>query len=249
MKQRHHFRAKLVVLLVAALSLASIVSAQDQPPSFVTFTPSPEATSETTADSTPTPIQLEPLLGNAPPPPIDITLPEGWRFDYDALVFNDLGELRVVPFAIYTGPITGGQGFIVIMWNFPNVAAGSAIAGTAEVDLYVDGLRLLRLVILETGCLVGTDLRTEYEIGGFVAPGTQFSAVKCPQTSDTAGWFMALPVDGMNFAFYMYSEPLDAMAGLGRRDLEDILDTVEFQVERYRIESTPEPESTPETNP
>ena len=160
-----------------------------QPSPLPTLQPSITPEPPTTPTSTPIPIRA--LAGEEVLPPFDISLPEDWLVGYDVRIFNDIGDLRTVPFAFYTGPVTGGTGFIVVWWDFPNAVSSNPL-DNAQPDLYVDGLRLLRLLILESDCNVGTDLRREYSIGGRVAAGTQFSTDACPDVSDTRGWFAGL---------------------------------------------------------
>lgn len=229
---------KRLLLMILALSLlAGIAAAQETP----TPSPPPELT------PTETPLPLNPLTGEDTPPPIEIDLPEGWQVGYDGFVFNDIGELRVVRFALYTGPLTTDSvGFIVVLWGFTNITAANPITGTGEINLYLDGLRLLRLVLMETECNIGTDLQQDYAIGDRTGRGTQFSAVECPNTPDAAGWFSGLQVDGMNFVFYAFVEPVDTFYE-AHPHLQDILDTVEFTVEDWlQPEVTPEPEATAE---
>ncbi|MFO7322353.1 MAG: thioredoxin domain-containing protein [Chloroflexota bacterium] len=185
----------------------------------------PEATEELLI------VTVEPLLGERIEPPLEIELPDGWRYGYDALVLRDVDNvIRTIPLAIYTGPVTGGRGFIVLLWGFPNLIAGNPLSGAAIApDLWSDGLRLLRLAVVEQGCNIGTDLRTSYSVGELPASGTQFSAVDCPQLPDTRGWFAGLQEGGINFVFYVYTEPIEAM-NVAEDQLQLILDSVRFTV-------------------
>lgn len=187
------------------------------------ITPEPEVT------PTEEPMVMDNLIQEDLPPPLTMDLPDGWQFGSGARVFNDIGELRVVPFALYTGPVTGGTGFIVILWDFPNATSGNPFMqeGT-EPDLYVDGLRLLRLVLLEQECVIGTDLKMEYQVAGRTASGTQFSTSDCPELPDTRGWFAGLFEQNVPFVFYAYTEPITAMDGIAEAELQAILDSVEF---------------------
>lgn len=183
---------------------------------------------------------VDPVLGRPVPVPMDITLPQDWteRMN-DTLLLQDLSNeqaLRGIPFVGYGGPITGGEGRIVLLWGFPSLVPAnaidpaSALLGTAPApDLFADGLRLLRLAVIDPACNIGTDLRREYSVGGLNAVGTQFAAVDCPQEPDTRGWFAGLQAGGLNFIFYLYAEPITAM-DTGRADLQAILDTVVFRV-------------------
>lgn len=183
---------------------------------------------------------VDPVAGRPVPVPLDITLPQGWteRMN-DTLLLQDLSNeqaLRGIPFVGYGGPITGGEGRIVLLWGFPSLVPtnaldpASALLGTAPApDLFADGLRLLRLAVIEPACNIGTDLRRDYRVGGLAAVGTQFAAVDCPQEADTRGWFAGVQSGGLNFIFYVYADPITAM-DMGRDELQAILDTVVFRV-------------------
>ena len=187
------------------------------------ITPEPEVTPSET------PVIVEAVLEEEVLPPLTMDLPEGWQFGSGARAFNDIGDLRVVPFGFYTGPVTGGTGFIVVLWDFPNATSGNPfLQEGVEPDLYVDGLRLLRLVILEKDCVIGTDLKMEYSIGGKPASGTQFSTSNCPELPDTRGWFAGLFEQNVPFALYAYAEPISAMDGAAQSELRRILDSVQF---------------------
>lgn len=213
--------------------LATIAQALAQP----TPTLDPEATEP------PLIVTVEPLLGEQIPPPLEITLPDGWRFGYDTFILSDVdGAIRTIPLAVYTGPIPGGQGTIVLLWGFPNLMGANMFSATPDgPDLWTDGLRLLRLAIIEQGCNIGTDLRRTYPIGGQSAAGTQFSAVDCPELPDTRGWFAGVQENGINFVFYAFSDPIDAMT-TGQDSLQRILDSVTFHVTpAAEATATPEP--------
>lgn len=187
------------------------------------ITPEPEVTPTETA------VVVDAMLEEEVPPPLTLNLPAGWQSGSGVRLFNDIGDLRVVPFGLYTGPLTGGQGFIVVLWDFPNATSGNPfLADGTEPDLYVDGLRLLRLLILETECVIGTDLKMEYSIGGRIASGTQFSTTDCPEIQNTRGWFAGLFEQNVPFMFYAYTEPLSAMDGAAQQELQQILDSVQF---------------------
>lgn len=191
-----------------------------------TPTPDPEATDEAE------PLFLDPVTGQSVPPPLSITLPSGWVSGQDVLVLQDVDAIRNIPFSVYSGPVTGGVGTIILLWGFPNLAVVSPTVNLEDVesvlDLYTDGTRLLRLAIVEVGCNVGTDLRRTYSIGGLQAVGTQFSAVECPELGDTRGWFAGLRQYDLNFMFYAFAEPIDAMDDGAEADLQAILDTIQF---------------------
>lgn len=212
------------------------------------------ATAVVTATETPTEtpivVTLPALAGEHLPPPIDITLPEDWEaVGYDVMVLNDVGEIRGIPVAVYQGPVTGGRGTIVLLWGFPNIGDpfpenGSPVAP----DLWVDGLRLLRIAVLEQGCNIGTDEQRSYRVGLLSAAGSQFSAVDCPELPSTRGWFAGLQEKGLNFVFYAYAEgdqivdPANsAVFNQASQDMQAILDTVRFNVPEATAESTSAP--------
>lgn len=206
-----------------------------------TATPAPTETIEV--------ITLAPLAGEHIPPPLDITLPEDWRVGYDVLVLNDMGALRGVPLAIYRGPVAGGTGTIVLLWGFPNLANPFPGPGTpAGPDLWADGVRLLRLAVLEQDCNIGTDRQRSYRVGTLSAMGAQFSAVECPELPNTRGWFAGLQESGLNFVFYAYAEG-DAVVdplrveqfNAAAEQMQAVLDTVRFRVPEATPEATAAP--------
>lgn len=196
------------------------LTAQEQQPTLA-----PDATEE------PTPVQLGAVTGQNVPPPLTMNLPAGWESGTNVIVLQDIDAIRNIPFAVYTGPVTGGTGTIVLLWGFPNlVNVSAATQGTFDpsmIDLYTDGTRLLRLAVVEEGCNVGTDIRRTYSIGGLQAVGTQFAAVDCPELADTRGWFAGLQQYNLNFVFYAYAEPI-SVADAAEPELQAILDSVQF---------------------
>lgn len=231
----------LLILLTACAQATEPTPTAAPSPTLVaslTSTPTSEPALETpTVETTPgvptgTPvvITVEPLLGESVEPPLDITLPAGWLVGYDTLLLTDVDAMRPVPLAVWSGPVTGGTGTIVLLWGFPSLVGGNPLEAqlqTPSPDLWADGLRLLRLAILEQGCNIGTDLRRDYRIGLLAAVGTQFSAVDCPETADTRGWFAGVNDRGLNFVFYVFTDPIDAMTQADE-ELQAILDTVRF---------------------
>ncbi len=184
----------------------------------------------------------DPLTHDPIEPPLTLDLPSGWAHAYDSIVLQDIDGIRPIPFAIYQGPVTGGTGYIVLLWGFPNlVNVGSGQTSAIQPDVWTDATRLLRLAIVEQGCNVGTDLRRNYSVGGLQATGTQFAAVDCPELPDTRGWFAALRQFNVNFVFYMYTDPITAMDDeTTTQDLQAILDTVQFVMPEVPA-ATPEP--------
>lgn len=192
----------------------------------LTETPPPaDATEEPTVV-----MQITQLAGVGDPPPLDITFPKGWAYRYDNYLLPDVDGLRPIQIAYYEGPVTGGTGKILIFWSFPNMVDPFTQAGEAAApDLWSDGLRLFRLAMVDRGCNSGTDLQRTYRIGNLSASGTQFSIVDCPESPDTRGWFAGLQVKKINFVFFIYAEPIEAM-DTADDELQAILDTVVFRV-------------------
>ena len=210
-------------VLPPTLTLVPTLQASPLPTLQPSITPEPDVT------PIDTPIPVQAVAEEDVILPLTMNLPDGWQYGSGVQAINDIGELRIIPYGLYTGAVTGGQGFIVVLWDFPNATAGNLfIEDGAEPDLYVDGLRLLRLVILERECVIGTDLKMEYSIGGRVASGTQFSTTNCPDIQDTRGWFAGVFEQQVPFVFYAYTEPITAMDGAARTELQTMLDSVQF---------------------
>lgn len=188
-----------------------------------TWTPAPSATPEPTRE------QVDPLTGEQVPPPLSLELPEGWRFGYDTIIYDNIGVMDAVRVALYQGPVSGGQATIVLLWNFSSVTTGNPFAQDYGVpSLWLDGLRLLRVLVFEAGCNFGTAPQKEFNVGGLAATGTDFAIVDCPELPDTRGWFAGLIVNQMPMIFYMYTDPIHAMDGPAPLEIQAILDTVNF---------------------
>lgn len=172
--------------------------------------------------------------------PIDIALPDGWTLALnDAFLVTDIDAVRTVPFLLYRGAVSGGTGTILVLWGFPNITSGNLMEvqmgiATPVPNLRTDGLRLLRLAVIEQGCNIGTDVERVYRIGEFEGSGAQWSAVDCPELPDTRGWFVGTQQNGINFLFYVYLEPIDPSGvteteRIAREELQAILNTVTFR--------------------
>lgn len=233
-------RIFLLIVGIAMLLFPMMLTAQTSTP-----TPDPEAT----PDVDDVVFVIEPSQDDAIDPPISITLPEGWIAQNGTVLIQDIIGLRLLPFTAYIGEINGGVGFIILLWGFESIGIANDLLSDEDdlVNSFLDGLRLLRLAVVEPQCNVGTDVQRDYRIGDKTALGTGFAAVNCPETADTRGWFAGLNVDGFNFAFYIFAEPIGAMDG-AENDLQAILDTVEFHIDEFLAtiyaEITPEPEIT-----
>jgi hypothetical protein len=250
------------IALVMVLILAACGGGEDPTPT-VTLTPVPTSTNTpqptaTTPAAAPTLIEtptetplptielvVEAAEGEEADPPIAIDLPDDWLSGNGVQSIQDIdGMVRLVPFTKYVGPVTGGTGNVVLLWGFPNVGGGNPLMPTDPLQslLRLDGLRLLRLAVFEAECTFGTDLEREYTfmVGGQPADGTWFQVVQCPEEPDTRGWFAGLQVDGLNFMFYVYTDPIEAMDGPAVDTLQSILDSVEFEVQAMLASMTPE---------
>ena len=175
-------------------------------------------------------------------PPINITLPPGWEALNGTHLIQDIDGLRSLPFTLYEGPVTGGTGQIILIWGFPEIGIGGNPfdpESNVVFSLYNDGLRILRLAVLDPQCNIGTDVERNYGIGGRPARGTVFSAVNCPNEPDTRGWFAALQQDGLNFAFYMLGLPIEVMDGDAPLEMQAILNTVDFRVDEFLARPLP----------
>ncbi|MCA9913146.1 MAG: hypothetical protein KC496_07345 [Anaerolineae bacterium] len=232
-----------VLVMIFVMGLAACSSEPQAAPASVTPVPTatvytrptlpPVATPDATAQAalptaTPTITLLDPLVDVEMPPPLDISVPEGWGAAYRNLVSNEIADIGVLPFAGCGGPVTGGEARIVVLWDFASLAS----ATSQTTSLYIDGLRLLRQHIVEPQCNISTAEERNYSVAGQAAIGTVFSAVDCPDDlPDTRGWFAGINASGVNFLFYVYTEPMTAIPGPAEDELQAILDSVVFHVE------------------
>ena len=246
---------QIPVLFLAAIMLVSACSPQAAP---LTLTPVPTSTStpvptlqdviietDTPAapeatEEPPIEIDFDILAGDGLPPPFDINLPDGWQHGYDILAIPDVdGSLRAVHLTVYRGPVTNGEGTIIVLWGFPNLIGGSPLTlpgtPTPAPNLWSDGLRLFRTALVDRGCNSGTDLQRTYSVGDRTGSGTQFAIVDCPASDDTRGWFVGLQEAGLNFVFYLFAEPISAM-DVAENELQTILDSVQFHVDADYLE-------------
>lgn len=240
-----------IVILVALFAACSPPSEQPTLPPTATLPPLPSATpfilptalpSDTPPPITPsaTPLLVEPFAGEGIPPPLSITLPEGWHTHLDTVLYQDVAGIIKQPLAIFFGPVTGGSGSIVVLWDYIGVTTGNPFdPAYGQENLWIDGLRLLRLLVVEIGCNIGTDRQRSYTVGGLPAVGTQWSAVDCPQgMADTRGWFAGVDYNNTKVLFYMYTDPITAM-DTAKDELQAILDTVVIH-QRPTAEATAE---------
>ncbi|MEM9951864.1 MAG: hypothetical protein AAF846_09705 [Chloroflexota bacterium] len=235
-------RQLMTVMLVLFLSSAIMISAQDAE---TTETPDPNATLA--------PIELEPLLGVSTTPPVEITLPDTWQlalrdtYTYRDIVPDDDGTFETLPIDVYVGPLSNDTlGWIVMLWGYDTLIPFSPADGNITVEEYneraawLNGLRMLQFVVFDARCNIGTAPQRDYMIGNLTAIGTTFSAVDCPfEQPDTRGWFASLTVDGLNFSFFAYADPIQPAGSIVEFELQSILDTVVIDVESITI-SAPE---------
>lgn len=190
---------------------------------------------------TPLPVTVVPVIQTDLVAPVRMQLPDNWLSGNGALPLQEgIGiDIGFVPFSVYTGPVTGGEATITLIWGFRNITPAVPIPGQeGQVDLWLDGLRLLYTAVLESECTIGRDERRTFSIGGREAIGGYFAADNCPELPDTRGWFVVLQEEDINFAFYVYTEPMEVMDGEGRQELQAILDSVTIDMS---LLPTPEP--------
>lgn len=170
--------------------------------------------------ATPPPVEIQ----EGPPPPISLTAPDGWRAAYVLIPINSEIFRGTLPVAVYEGPLVGGlKGTLWVIWAFPNVTNPRG-----EINLFGDGLQLLRGVLLDAeSCNLGVGEQRIVMIGGQQAEGTIFSAEGCEDTPDTGGQFGVLQYEGGNFAFFVSIEPLRNV-DLGLPQMQQILDSIRF---------------------
>jgi len=245
-----------VVLLISACSatneaLPTLAPTLPLPTATPTLVPSntatltPQATATLTATSnrpTPipseTPVLVDPLLSVSIAPPISIDLPEGWQFGYDTFLFQDIdGNPDTVPFALYQGPVTGGTGTIILAWGFDSVTTGNQFSEEfGQRNIWLDGLRILRTVILDGRCNIGNAPQRDYTVGNRPATGNTINVTDCPdEQPNTRGWFAALIEGGVNFAFYVLIDPLPPAGHPAEDELQAVLDSVEFNVDEMTV--------------
>lgn len=192
----------------------------------------PSVTPEPTIPPEPTLVELNisPLLEVDFEPPLRIQLPPSWVRHSDALLMPELDNTVAVPFGFYSGPVSGGgTGNIIVLYGFSSLIPAGMQGASA--NLYGDALRMLLFAIIEPTCEYSFEEETTYMIAGRQVRGTIFAANSCPDgLPSLQGWFGALNVEGLNFAFYAYTEPFEALTDLSRAELQRILDSVEFDL-------------------
>ncbi|MFW5748837.1 MAG: hypothetical protein ACOCYT_04405 [Chloroflexota bacterium] len=251
--QRYHVAILVAVGLIVGVVLSRAVPAAGQqeptptPPNIpyaLPFLRTPLPPTEPPPD-----FVIAPAEGQEIDPPISIELPDDWVSLNNTVMIRDLTGLRLIPFTVYTGPVTDGQGYIVLLWGYETIGRqGNPLAGEQpEYGPYLDALRLLRLAVVGTDCVTGTDVEREFSLGEVTTTGANFSTYRCEETTNTRGWFLGTQQDGLNFAFYAYAEPIEAMDGEAPFELQAILDTVTFEVEAFRetLEAAPIQTPTP----
>jgi hypothetical protein len=167
------------------------------------------------------------------------------------------GSLGFLPFTIYRGPVTGGTGYITVIWGFRNVTTATPLQeGGAQVFLRGDAIRLLNMAVIDPGCNVGIDEDREFIVSGEPAIGAYFAAVECPPPADGSapledirGWFAITQRENVNFAFYMYTEPVDALDGPAQQELQTIVENLQIDFSLLPGQSDATAEATSEVAP
>ena len=191
-----------------------------------TDTPTPEAT--LAPDSTlpaATPQAQAPVMLPGVPPPLEITLPDGWEtVDLTVPLRTFDNETHDVPMTIYFGPLDNNvNAFIYLYWGFPNTVDWV----TGEYNLWADGVQILRGSLVGDTCNLGVYDQQTFMVGGQEGVGAYYQAADCQGENDTAGWFATVRVNSGTFAFYVAVEPWDARTAQ-RDNLQAILDSVTF---------------------
>lgn len=227
------------------------------PTDLPTLTPTPTETAAASATPTPDPltpqVTILPVISTNITAPVTLTLPEGWEVVVNgaSIPLPQADGFSMVPFATYRGPVEGGTGYITLIWGFSNMATTRPTEGAApRIDLWADGLRLLFFALLDPDCNIGRDSEPgQYNVGQRESVGSGFWAVDCGESlpdddiqpsPDVQGWFAGFQEGGLNFMFYAYVEPREAIVS-GQSELQAILDTVNVDLsllEAFR--ATPE---------
>lgn len=189
-----------------------------------TSVPAGAATQAGTPDVSGTPTTAPPILKGTPPP-LEITLPDGWNAAHMQIPYRTLqGETRYIPLTVYFGPLSGGtNGFIYLYWGFPGVVN----LATGEHNLWADGVQMLRGSLVGDACNLGVYDQQTFSVGGQEGVGAFYQASDCKNESDTAGWFTTVNIYDGNFAFYTAVEPWSSLSDQ-RAALQAILDSVKF---------------------
>lgn len=241
----------VLTLLLSACGAATAPTATPTATATQTPTPVPTNTATLIPSATPTPtdappteipsetpIPVDPLLDLAIPPPLEIVLPPEWQFGYDTVLYRDVdGQTDSVPFALYTGPVTDGIGTIVLVWGFDSVT-GILPNEFGQRNIYLDALRILRTVIFDPRCNIGTAPEREYMVGNANGTGTSINVNSCPDGQpDTRGWIAAIVLENINFAFYIFIDPIPPVDHPSETEIQAILDSIVFSVDDFLIDS------------
>jgi hypothetical protein len=260
----------MIRLTAAAALLFALAACSPAPAPEPTFAASPTSDLTAVATSTPTteptvgpsiepptatasftplptddriPVTLNPTVLTDLEAPIRIAIPDDWQVASDALLLPASQGVRAVPFSLYQGPVPGGTGTILLLWGFENVVPAAPTGSPlAPINLFADGLRMLLFTVVEAECNFAYDEERIFSVGGLDGPGTYFAADDCPDNLPSVrGWFSAISQNGLNFAFYAYTEPMEALEG-ATGDLQAILDSVVFD---FSLLPTAEPTRSP----
>ena len=199
-------------------------------------------------------VGLTPLPTTAPAvpiagPPLAINLPPDWQYGFFQSTSGDPATRGKVSWAVYRGKIRAANVLVIVLWNYPSVAAPATLVpqlGTptrtpiplpttianltaAQLQLHTDGLRLLRGTVLDITCNVGNyGLRTDVTVGKLPAIGESFAASQCQGESDVIGWFAGIEQFERDYLFYVLVDPTSAFNDVAL-DAQGILDSVQFQ--------------------
>jgi hypothetical protein len=190
-----------------------------------TYTPSPEPTSVPPGEPTPTPAFRG--VEDAPPPPFDITLPDGWDKQYNELgVLRPDGETMDVKVAFYSGAIDDGlhEAVILVLWDYPSI----------NEDVWKDGIELVG-VVFDPSCqfsMVGMPTAQTYLLGLHYAEGIPFEVEACssPSDPDVTGWLVGYRRAETNYLFYIRIAPPDGSEEAAAY-VQSILETIRFSGE------------------
>jgi hypothetical protein len=190
-----------------------------------TQSPVPEATLAPEGTAPATPEAQAPVMLPGVPPPLEITLPDGWQTVHLTVPLRTFDNvMHDTPLTIYFGPLDDNvNAFIYLYWGFPNAVDWV----TGEYNLWADGVQILRGSLVGDTCNLGVYDQQTFTVGGLEGIGAYYQAADCQGEDDTAGWFTTVRAYNGSFAFYVAVEPWDARTAQ-RDNLQAILDSVTF---------------------
>jgi hypothetical protein len=206
----------------AATATPVIMPTRTQVP---TLAPTPQATPTLAGTAPATPEAQAPVMLPGVPPPLEITLPDGWQTVHLVVPLRTFDNvMHDTPLTIYFGTLDDNvNAFIYLYWGFPNAVDWV----TGEYNLWADGVQILRGSLVGDTCNLGVYDQETFMVGGLEGVGAYYQAADCQGEDDTAGWFTTVRVNNGTFAFYVAVEPWDARTAQRDR-LQAILDSVKF---------------------